>query len=208
MSMRIPRPAAVLLLIAGVLLLLSCKNDSYESGDSRYSYLRADFCMIHTSDKEAIDYLLIDGGDTVRIATPVKLNWVSKADSLYRALVYYDVTTRQMFSATSVLVTQPVSKQKAATLSTDAITVESTWEGGGYFNVAFNVKTGQTDEQQKAQQVGLVVDTIIKHDNGAPDDIYLMLTHNQNGQPEYYTVRGYLSTPLVKNARYRLLNQP
>lgn len=206
--MRIPRPAAVLLLIAGVLLLLSCKNDSYESGDSRYSYLRADFCMIHTSDKEAIDYLLIDGGDTVRIATPVKLNWVSKADSLYRALVYYDVTTRQMFSATSVLVTQPVSKQKAATLSTDAITVESTWEGGGYFNVAFNVKTGQTDEQQKAQQVGLVVDTIIKHDNGAPDDIYLMLTHNQNGQPEYYTVRGYLSTPLVKNARYRLLNQP
>ena len=193
--MRIPRPAAVLLLIAGVLLLLSCKNDSYESGDSRYSYLRADFCMMHTSDKGAIDYLLIDGGDTVRIATPVKLNWASKADSLYRALVYYDVITRQMFSATSVLVTQPVSKQKAATLSTDAITVESTWEGGGYFNVAFNVKTGQTDE-------------IIKHDNGAPDDIYLMLTHNQNGQPEYYTVRGYLSTPLIKNARYHLLNQP
>lgn len=147
--MRIPKPAAVLLLIAGVLLLLSCKNDSYESGDSRYSYLRADFCMMHTSDKGAIDYLLIDGGDTVRIATPVKLNWASKADSLYRALVYYDVITRQMFSATSVLVTQPVSKQKAATLSTDAITVESTWEGGGYFNVAFNVKTGQTDEQQK-----------------------------------------------------------
>ena len=204
--MRIPKPAAVLLLIAGVLLLLSCKNDSYESGDSRYSYLRADFCMMHTSDKGAIDYLLIDGGDTVRIATPVKLNWASKADSLYRALVY--VITRQMFSATSVLVTQPVSKQKAATLSTDAITVESTWEGGGYFNVAFNVKTGQTDEQQKAQQVGLVVDTIIKHDNGAPDDIYLKLTHNQNGQPEYYTVRGYLSTPLIKNARYHLLNQP
>ena len=147
--MRIPRPAAVLLLIAGVLLLLSCKNDSYESGDSRYSYLRADFCMMHTSDKGTIDYLLIDGGDTVRIATPVKLNWASKADSLYRALVYYDVTTRQMFSATSVLVTQPVSKQKAATLSTDAITVESTWEGGGYFNVAFNVKTGQTDEPER-----------------------------------------------------------
>ena len=206
--MRIPRPAAVLLLIAGVLLLLSCKNDSYESGDSRYSYLRADFCMMHTLDKGAIDYLLIDGGDTVRIATPVKLNWASKADSLYRALVYYDVTTRQMFSATSVLVTHPVSKQKAATLSTDAITVESTWEGGGYFNVAFNVKTGQTDEKQKAQQVGLVVNTIIKHHNGAPDDIYLMLTHNQNGQPEYYTVRGYLSTPLVKNTRYHLLNQP
>ena len=39
--MRIPKPAAVLLLIAGVLLLLSCKNDSYESGDSRYSYLTA-----------------------------------------------------------------------------------------------------------------------------------------------------------------------
>ena len=67
MSMRIPKPAAVLLLIAGVLLLLSCKNDSYESGDSRYSYLRADFCMMHTSDKGAIDYLLIDGGDTVRL---------------------------------------------------------------------------------------------------------------------------------------------
>lgn len=206
--MRIPRLTAAFMLIAGVLLLLSCKNDSYESGDSRYSYLRADFCMMHTSDKGAIDYLLIDGGDTVRIATPVKLNWASTADSLYRALVYYDVTTRQMFSASPVLVTQPVSKQRAATLSSDAITVESTWEGGGYFNVAFNVKTGQTDEKQKAQQVGLVVDTIIKHDNGAPDDIYLMLTHNQNGQPEYYTVRGYLSTPLIKNTRYHLLNQP
>ena len=203
MSMRIPKPAAVLLLIAGVLLLLSCKNDSYESGDSRYSYLRADFCMMHTSDKGAIDYLLIE-----KIATPVKLNWASKADSLYRALVYYDVTTRQMFSASPVLVTHPVSKQRAATLSTDAITVESTWEGGGYFNVAFNVKTGQTDEKQKPQQIALVVDTIIKHDNGAPDDIYLMLTHNQNGQPEYYTVRGYLSTPLIKNTRYHLLNQP
>ena len=189
------------MLIAGVMLLLSCKNDSYESGDSRYSYLRADFCMMHTSDKGAIDYLLVDGGDTVRIATPVKLNWASTADSVYRALVYYDVTTRQMFSASPVLVTRPVSKQKAATLSTDAITVESTWEGGGYFNVAFNVKTGQTDEKQKAQQIALVVDTIIKHDNGAPDDIYLMLTHNQNGQPEYYTVRGYLSTPLIKNTR-------
>lgn len=206
--MRIPGLTAVLMLIAGAMLLLSCKNDSYESGDSRYSYLRADFCMIHTSDKGAIDYLIVDGGDTVSIATPVKLNWASTADSLYRALVYYDVTTRQMFSATSVLVTQPVSKQKAATLSTDAITVESTWESGGYFNVAFDVKTGQTDEKQKPQQIVLVVDTIIKHDNGAPDDIYLLLTHNQNGQPEYYTVRGYLSTPLVKNAQYHLLNQP
>lgn len=205
--MRIPRPTAAFMLIAGVLLLLSCKNDSYESGDSRYSYLRADFCMMHMSDKGVIDYLIVDGGDTVRIATPVKLNWASTADSVYRALVYYDATTRQMFSATSVLVAQPVSKQKAATLSTDAITVESTWEGGGYFNVAFNVKTGQTDEKQKPQQIALVVDTIIKHDNGVPDDIYLLLTHNQNGQPEYYTVRGYLSTPLVKNARYHLLNQ-
>ena len=90
----------------------------------------------------------------MRIATPVKLNWASKADSLYRALVYYDVTTRQMFSASPVLVTQPVSKQKAATLSTDAITVESTWEGGGYFNVAFNVK-GYYERRVPAGEVWL-----------------------------------------------------
>lgn len=204
-----PMQTAALLLIAGVLLLLSCKNDSYESGDSRFSYLRADFCVMHTSSKGYIDYLLLDAGDTVHIATPVALNWASTHDSIFRALVYYDTETHQLFSATPVLVIQPVAKQQAKTLSTDGITVESTWEGGGYFNVGFAVKTGQTGEKQQQQEVGLVLDTIVRHDNGAPDDVYLLLTHNQNGQPQYYTVRGYLSTPLVKNATYHLVvNQP
>lgn len=193
--------------ICGVALLaamMSCTADNYESGDTRYSYMRADFGLMHTSAPGWADYLAADDADTVRFAVPTPLDWAVKGDTLYRALVYYDVRNAQVYSVARVLVATPVVTQRPDTVESDPIAVESTWTAGGFFNIGFAVKTGQADGMAGAQSVGLMVDSVVQRPDGGGKEVCLRLIHRQNGQPEYYTVHGYLSTAVQPGCTYRL----
>ncbi len=173
----------------------ACSSDPYDTGDGRYSYLQADFGMVHVTPAGAVDYLLTDHGDSVRFATPAKASWLPAKDTLCRALVYHDIKAKRVFTLSQVLVTSPADKTTAANAPSDPLTLESAWPGGGYLNIGFAVKSGQTDEVDARQSIGVRVDSIEMAD-GRVRAVTLRLLHGQNQVPQYYTVKGYLSVPL------------
>lgn len=71
-------------------VLAACQVDSYDSGDGEYSMLTADFVEAHTSQASAVDYAVTDGGDSLVMQQPLSADWADKADTLYRAILYYD----------------------------------------------------------------------------------------------------------------------
>lgn len=183
---------AALLLITGV---ASCSSDGYETGDGRYSYLQAEFCKAHVTTAKTVDYILTDGGDSVRLATPATVGWAPAKDTLWRALAYYDKAARKLFSLSQVLVARPLVKKSLDSVATDPLTLESAWMGGGFLNIGFAVKTGSSDQVDASQAIGIMVDSI-ETEGEATSAVTLRLLHAQNDVPQYYTVRSYLSMPL------------
>ncbi len=190
--------------------LAGCSTDSYESGDGKYSYLRADFVELHTAAPGEGDYALTDEGDSVRLSPTAKATWATTQDSLYRALLYYNKVEE---SATPVSVSRvPVlhisATERPDTLQRDPLSVESSWvsANGRYLNLALILKTGQPDESDAKQSVGLALDTSAT----GGGTLRLLLTHGQNGVPQYYSAKVYVSLPLrevPKHARIELTVQ-
>lgn len=181
--------------------LASCSNDGYDTGDGKYSYLTAEFCLAHTSASQTVDYVLADDGSKLVLAPRMNIGWAEKADTLYRALLYYN--KKEIESAGGVVepvvaaqvpVLRPVSSQDVKEMFTDPLTVESCWlsENGRYVNLALLLKTGKPDSDDMAQTVGLVVDSIAVQADGVRT-MMTRLYHNQGGVPQYYTVRRYVS---------------
>ncbi|MGI6244026.1 MAG: hypothetical protein ACOYJK_10960 [Prevotella sp.] len=176
--------------------ITACEVDDYDSGDNRYSYMRADFGMLHTTTDTKADYVLTDDGDSIFFSKSSPVKWATTADTLYRALVYYDVASKQFFSAKPVGVVTPVLKPQTGTISTDPLTIESLWVSGGFLNIGFAVKTGQTDSVDVQQQIGLMLEGVAIDVRGK-NVFTLRVMHAQNNIPEYYTVRAYMSMPLT-----------
>lgn len=181
-----------------------CSSDAYDTGDGQYSYLQADFGMAHVTAAKTVDHFLTDRGDTVWLSTPVTASWLPAKDTLCRALAYYDVKTKRLFSLSQVLVTRAADKAHMDNVPTDPLTLESTWCGGGYLNIGFAVKTGQTDVVDARQSIGLMVDSV-ETDGDSVRAVILRLLHEQNGVPQYYTVKSYLSMPLPSEWKHARL---
>lgn len=186
----------MLLTLLLAIVIGACTNESYESGDGKYSYLRADFCMVHTADSSLADYAVTDADETIPFASPVHVGWATTSDSLYRALVYYNTSTRQVFSVSQVSVVTPKSRLQLVAVPTDPMTLESVWVSGGYLNIRFALKTGTSENIDAQQQIGLVLDSVSISATGR-QVYYLRLLHAQNGVPEYYSVHGYMSMPIT-----------
>ncbi len=180
------------LLAAVALVVAACDVDDYDTGDSRYSYLRADFGMLHTSASQQVDYLLNDDGDRISFASPATVSWASRADTLYRALTYYDTNALTVFSTSQVPVIRAALRDTLQQIDLDPLTVESVWKGGGFLNVGYAVKSGVVDSIDARQTIGLVHDSLTTDSDGNKT-LRLTIRHAQNGVPEYYSVRGYFS---------------
>lgn len=178
--------------------MTACEVDDYASGDGRYSYMRADFGMLHTTADAKADYVLTDDGDSIAFSKSPTIKWKASVDTLWRALVYHDVASKEMFSATPVGVVTPSMVSQMEEIPTDPLTINSLWVGGGYLNIGFAVKAGQTDSIEVQQVVGLVLENVAI-DSGGNKVFNLRVAHAQNGVPEYYTVRGYMSMPLTND---------
>ena len=205
--------SALACLTSALLALTSCTNESYDSGDGGLSYLCAEFVEIHTSHDTIMRSATTDAGSELIFSQPIRSSWASVPDSSYRALLYYDKATSpvSVFSLQRVLVLSPVPLPSAflsapvpsASLSApvpsafpegsiDPLSVESVWtsESGKYFNLSLLLKTGNADGNTSQQWLSLVVDP-----EGSSDGDLLLL-HRQNGVPEYYTSRAYVSIPV------------
>jgi len=185
--------------LAITVALSACATETYDSGDGSLSYLRADFCEAHTVAAKQIDRATTDAGDALSFDPYATANWATTPDSVYRALIYYNKvgTTCEAKAAQQVHVLEVFDAEKVKEIHTDPVVFESAWmsENKRYLNLGFAVKTGQQDNSQALQQIGMLCDSIVAHEDGSYDT-YLRLYHNQNGVPEYYSAHTYTSVPM------------
>ncbi|MBR5689898.1 MAG: hypothetical protein IKX17_05580 [Prevotella sp.] len=150
----------------------SCTTSTYDDGDGDYSYLRADFVEAHTIAPQQIDYAINDEGEKINFATPFSVQWTEKADTFYRGLLYYDrrPTYSDPISLQRVYVLSPLPADKVKNLKFDPVTFESAWlsrcqlsspQSGGlrgafYLNLSFLLKTGQPDDENARQSIGMM----------------------------------------------------
>lgn len=192
--------------------LSSCTQDSYESGEGEYSQVRANLVDVHVGSDKKVDYVLTDDGDSLRTQPPFAASWMEKADTMYRALLYYNLKDKTVegVSIGQVLVPRikPVSRFKGG-MKTDPVHLTSLWPArtGRYLNLRLRVMTGTIEGEKMEKQVfGCGSDTLMTHADGR-STLYLRLYHDQGGQPEYYSREVYLSIPLQDTEADTLLLQ-
>lgn len=179
-------------------VLASCEHDGYESGDGSLSYLTAELAVLHTASNRSATSADLDNGTTLSISNPFTTSWMTKADTIYRALLYYDVATDgskkvKARSVSAVPVLRPMEQSKVKDMHTDPVWVESVWAAkSGYINMSLLLKAGKTDGEDAVQTLGLV-DCGTTVGNDGKRIRHLKLYHDQGGVPEYYTVQRYAS---------------
>lgn len=180
-------------------LLTSCTKDAYEKGEGKYSLMRGDFAEAIVNSSKQVTSIITDDDDEFVLASPYTAKWVSKADTTYRCMLYYnkvankaEILSMGQVPCTSVT---PLS-QFDRRLVTDPVKFESTWmsKTGRYLNFSLILKVGTTDDSTAVHTLGVVSDTLITH----PDNkriLNLILHHDQDNVPEYYSAKVYFSIP-------------
>lgn len=182
--------------------LAACTQDNYDKGEGEYSQLRADFVEAHVGADKRVDYVLTDDGDSLRTNPPFTVSWITTADTVYRALLYYNLKEGEAdaYNLSQILVPEiKTASRFGGVVKTDPVHVQSLWcsRSGRYLNLRLRVMTGEAENGKTPRQAfGCVSDTLINHDDGH-STLHLRLYHNQNGQPEYYSREVYLSIPLT-----------
>ena len=178
---------------------LSCSQDVYDKGEGKYSLLQGDFAEAVVNSDQLITKIVTDDGDEMPLTAPYTAKWVTKADTTYRCMLYYNKVGNQaevvsMGQVPCAYITLLSDSDKP--LLTDPVKFESTWmsKTGKYLNLSLQLKTGVTDDSTAAQSLAIVSDTLVKHADGKQIR-HLILYHDQGNVPEYYSTKVYLSIP-------------
>ena len=180
-------------------LVSSCSQDVYEKGEGKYSLMRGDFAEAVVNSNKQVTKIVTDDGDELSLTAPYTAKWLTKADTTYRCMLYYNKVDNKaevisMGQVPCVGVTRLPEFDKV--LVTDPVKIESTWmsKTGNYLNMSILLKTGVTDDSTAAQSLAIVSDTLIT----CPDNKqirHLILHHDQGNVPQYYSTKVYLSIP-------------
>lgn len=181
---------------------LSCTQDGYERGDGQYSYLRGDFVEAQVGADKKIISLTTDDGETIPLAEPYAAKWITRSDTIYRCMLYYNKVRDEK----GQYVAEPISvgevpcpvviplSELEVTMKTDPVKFESAWmsKTGRYLNLSFAVMTGTVDSEGAIHLLRIVQDTIMTNQDGTKTS-HLRLYHDQGGVPEYYSTQAYAS---------------
>ena len=180
-------------------LVSSCSQDVYEKGEGKYSLMHGDFAEAVVNSNKQVTKIVTDDGDELSLTAPYTAKWLTKADTTYRCMLYYNKVDNKaevisMGQVPCVGITRLSEFDK--TLVTDPVKFESTWmsKTGSYLNMSILLKTGVTDDSTAAQSLAIVSDTLITcADN--KQIRHLILHHDQGNVPQYYSTKVYLSIP-------------
>lgn len=184
-------------MISLMVVLVSCEQDSYEKGEGEYSLLRGDFCEISINNDLQATSAVTDDLDQMTLKEPYSAKWITKADTTYRCILYYNKvkTEAEVVSIAQVpcLDIVPLNKFEDE-VRTDPVNFESIWlsKSGKYLNLSFLLKTGVSEDTTAVQHLAFVADTLLVN----PDNtrtLYLRLHHDQGDVPEYYSTQAYAS---------------
>lgn len=179
--------------------LAACDTDSYDSGTGEYSLMTGDLVDVYTDDDGYISSFVTDDDTEYQLTQRMKASFASSPDSVYRALLYYNLVEGSDYLA------EPVSIGEVAVLSiftpdsierqnTDPIDLESVWmsKNNKYVNMGIYIKVGTSDDIIDYQTIGMMRDSTVANADGTYT-LYLTLYHSQGDVPEYYSQKYYLS---------------
>lgn len=183
--------------ILATLLLFSCETDSYEKGEGTYSLMQADLCELNVDAQKRGVSFTTDNGDSYLFTTPITAQWIGTADTTYRSLIYYNKVAgghAEPMAVGTIATLRPIEHWRFKELPQDPIGFESAWlsKGGKYLNIGLLMKTGRIDDEELPHNIGLAQDTVLVQTDGRRTAYYRFL-HSQNGIPQYYTNRRYVS---------------
>lgn len=195
-------------LLLMLLVVASCTNDPYDSGDSRYSYLRADFVEATTDGNGRVVSALTDDGVSLTFTQSFAVSWISEPDTSYRALLYYYISDStadgqrmsvEPLTAGQVYVLKAQTRSEQQAIVTDPVHFQSSWtsRNGSYANFRLALMTGVADNVDAKQALGLVCDSVKENRNGH-HTYYYKLLHDQGGAPQYYKATVFVSIPTQK----------
>ena len=178
-----------MLAIAGVIMLGSCEQETYDTGTGDLSLTRGDLLEAHADNNKTIVAVTTDSDEQLILTNPYNAKWVTTADSTYRVMAYYDKTSEgaaRLVSMRLVPTLIPVAIEDIETPKTDPVRFESLWvsDNRKYVNIGFYIMTVTPDDDAKAVQT--LGTTTAK----------ITIYHDQGGVPEYYSTRYYASLPV------------
>ena len=183
-------------------LFMSCTQDGYEKGDGQYSYMRGDFVEAQVGADKKIVSLTTDDGDSYPLTQPYAAKWISRPDTIYRCMLYYnkvrdekgqyEVDPISIGEVPCPKITSLAELEKG--MKTDPVKLESVWmsKTGKYLNLSLLVMMGTDEGEESVQKLTIVQDTILTNPD-ATRTCHLSLFHDQAGVPEYYSAHVYAS---------------
>ena len=70
-------------------MLAACEQENYDKGDGKYSRLVTAFVEAPTNQERQVVYVDTDEGERLALNAPYTAKWLLKADTTYRAVLYY-----------------------------------------------------------------------------------------------------------------------
>lgn len=187
-------PLAVLAMFA------ACEQEVYEKGDGELSYMRADFVEAFVNADKQISRVVTDNDDELTLTTPYSADWITRPDTTYRAVIYYNKMENRAEPLSLARVTTLTLRNDSNALSKwnpDPIGMETAWVGHNlrYLNLGLVLKSGATDKNATPQSVGMLHGGITVNADST-HTLQLLFNHHQGDVPEYYSQRAYVSLPL------------
>lgn len=184
------------------LLVTSCTQDTYDKGDGKYSLMRGDFAEAIVNSSKQVTKIVTDDGEELPLTSPFTAKWVAKADTSYRCMLYYnkvdgkaEVISMGLVPCASLV---RLADFKQAYKS-DPVKLQSVWmsKSGKYLNMHLQLMVGTPEDTSAVHQIALLRDTIITHTDSTRT-CSILLHHDQNRQPEYYSSDAWLSLPVSR----------
>ncbi len=176
---------------------VSCTQDAYEKGEGRYSQMVAEMVEAKTSSDSRVISFVTDDDKQFTVNSPFTSKLMPKADTVYRAIFYYNMVEQgaEVIGTDKVGVIVPRHVEE---LKTDPVKMESVWlaKSHRYLNLSVYLMLGAVDDEKAVQKLGCHRDTLMVNADGTKT-LRLQLHHDQAGVPEYYSTRTYLSIPLA-----------
>lgn len=182
----------------------SCTQDSYDKGEGKYSLMRGDFIEAKVDGNKQIISMTTDDGVMLPLEKPYSAKWITTGDTIYRCMLYYNKVEKSSGQSVAEIISIgqvpcPVVKMLSEfdqKFKTDPVKFESIWlsKSRKYLNLYLQLKTGVTDDTTAIQQLAFITDTIVSNADGTRTH-RLMLHHDQNRVPEYYSTKAYVSIP-------------
>lgn len=197
---------------------MACTNEAYETGDSRYSYLRTDFAEAKTNAQGKIVSATTDDGAVLTLTTPATVAWASVPDTTYRTLLYYLTQGSTASGSQGPIEVEPVRASRVYVLraggspqsqtggspaapapDADPVYLQSAWlsANGSYANLSLALMTGVADSINARQTIGIACDstTVGSTASATHTTYHYRLLYDQGDVPQYYKTTVYASIP-------------